>query len=140
MDYLAEFRGRFVGVMRWDDYRDLMTKLADNPQDWFLYDTTASLPSTTLPAEKFISEIEKIKAIITEQHQEKYCGIVYVDDLQNPSFVKIFHPNNLGKSCGSSEHPPIPQWLLSKNQPLDVVKAFGAPEVKQGFISKYLKF
>ncbi|KAA0445986.1 MAG: hypothetical protein FXV80_00800 [Candidatus Thioglobus sp.] len=46
----------------------------------------------------------------------RYCGIVYVDDFESPSFVKIFHPNNLGKSC-SSENPLISQWLLSKTKP-----------------------
>jgi hypothetical protein len=38
-----------------------------------------------------------------------HCGIAYVNDLKNPNFVKIFHPNNLGKSCGSSKNPSISQ-------------------------------
>jgi len=65
---------------------------------------------------------------------------VYADDLKNPTFVKIFHPKNLGKSCGSSENPPIPQWLISKEKPMDVVAEFGVQEAPEGFASKYLKF
>jgi len=34
----------------------------------------------------------------------------------------------------------MPQWLISKEQPMDVVTEFGPKEESEGFISKYLKF
>ncbi|CAC9448121.1 hypothetical protein [bacterium endosymbiont of Bathymodiolus sp. 5 South] len=140
MNYLDKFQSRFIGVMQWDDCNALFDTLISNPaDDWYLYDTTAVLPVATINAERLVAQLKSIKFIIETQHQERYCGIVYVDDLKNPNFVKIFHPNNLGKTCGSSEHPPIPQWLLSKIQPLDVVRKFDQPPEKQGFISKFLK-
>jgi hypothetical protein len=98
------------------------------------------MPSSTISADNFITKINNIKAIIDEDHDERYCGIVYVDDLKNPSFVKIFHPKNLGKTCGSSENPPMPQWLITKEKPMDVVVEFGPKEEPKGFVSKYLKF
>ena len=139
-DYIKEFQGRFIGIMQWDDCNALLQKLIYQPDDWYLYDTLEAVPSSTMNATSFTADISNIKTILTEEHQERYCGIVYTNDLEKPTFVKIFHPKNLGKSCGSSEHPPIPQWLLSNTKPEDVVEKFGPPKKKQGFISKYLKF
>ncbi|HIG88828.1 hypothetical protein [Candidatus Thioglobus sp.] len=139
-EYIDEFQSRFIGIMQWDDCNSLLQKLINNPSDWYLYNTLNTVPNEIIDSNLFIDKINTIKDILTNEHQERYCGIVYADDLENPSFVKIFHPGNLGKSCGSSENPPLPQWLLSKTQPVDVVEKFGAPEQEQGFISKYLKF
>ena len=137
--YIDKFQGRFIGVMQWEDCNALLENLINNPDDWYLYDTLTQAPTTTVTAEVFVENINKIKTVLTEEHQERYCGIVYTDDLKTPSFVKIFHPNNLGKTCGSSEHPPIPQWLLSKIPPEDVIEKFGPPEEEKGFVSKFLK-
>ncbi len=139
MDYFQKFKGRFMGVMQWDDCHNLLQVLHDNPKNWYVYDTLEMMPNSVMNADKFTDEITKIKTLIDDKHEEKYCGIVYTDDLKNPTFVKIFHPKNLGKSCGSSENPPMPQWLVSKEKPMDVVAEFGPKEVSEGFISKYLK-
>ena len=140
MDYFQKFKGRFIGVMQLDDCDTLLQVLIDNPDDWFVYDTLKSMPSETLATGEFVDSIKQIKSIVDEEHDERYCGIVYTDDLKNPTFVKVFHPKNLGKSCGSSENPPMPQWLISKEKPMDVVAEFGAQEAPEGFVSKYLKF
>jgi hypothetical protein len=140
MDYFQQFKGRFLGVMQLDDCDTLLQILIQNPDNWYVYDTLETMPSSTISADNFITKINNIKAIIDEDHDERYCGIVYVDDLKNPSFVKIFHPKNLGKTCGSSENPPMPQWLITKEKPMDVVVEFGPKEEPKGFVSKYLKF
>jgi hypothetical protein len=140
MDYFQQFKGRFIGVMQLDDCDVLLQNLIDTPDDWFIYDTLTTMPSETLSADVFVEKIKHIKSIVDEEHDERYCGIVYTDDLKNPSFVKIFHPKNLGKTCGSSEHPPMPQWLISKEKPMDVVAEFGPKEESEGFVSKFLKF
>ncbi|QKQ24076.1 hypothetical protein HUE58_02675 [Candidatus Ruthia endofausta] len=56
-----------------------------------------------------LKHLSDIKKVIKIERQEKYCGVVYTNDLDNPDFVKIFHPNNLGKVCGSSKNPLIPR-------------------------------
>ena len=138
-DYFDKFQGRFIGIMQWDDCNALLQNLIDQPNDWYLYDTLKEAPTQTIAVDDFINRIKEIKEILSSEHQERYCGIVYTNDLERPTFVKIFHPKNLGKSCGSSEHPPIPQWLLSKTKPKNVVEKFGPLKEKQGFISKFLK-
>lgn len=137
-DYLTQFQGRFIGIMQRQDCNVLLEKLIANPtNDWYFYDTLTTVPQATMSADEFVKSLTLIHGILKTEHQERYCGIVYVDDLESPSFIKIFNPKNLGKSCGSSEYPPIPQWLLSKIKPADVVKKFGSPSEKQGFLNKF---
>ncbi len=138
MDYLTEFRGRFIGIMQWDDCDALLEKLIANPaNDWYFYDTLLPLPQRTINTDDLVKKLIKIHDILKVEHQERYCGIVYVDDLENPTFIKIFNPNNLGKACGSSENPPIPQWLLSKTKPEDVIEKFAPVIESKSFISKF---
>ncbi len=141
MDYLAQFQGRFIGIMQWDKCNALFDTLIDNPSnDWHFYDTTSTVPLSVTSANTLVERLTSIKSIIQDKHKERYCGVVYVDDLKNPTFIKIFNPNNLGKACGSSEHPPIPQWLLSKTPPVDIVAKFAQPPKNQpSFVRKILK-
>jgi hypothetical protein len=74
---------------------------------------------------RFITEIDNL---LRSEHDEKYCGIVYADDLQAPSFVKIYDPHNLGVSCGYSDNPPLPGWILSKLPPVDLPAAQHVPK------------
>ena len=60
---------------------------------------------------------DKIDELLRREHDEDYCGIVYVDNKEHPEFVKIFDPHNLGVSCGFSENPPLPGWILSQVTP-----------------------
>ena len=62
-----------------------------------------------------------------EEHAEEYCGIVYADSFETPSFVKIYDPGNLGVSCGYSDHPPLPGWILSRLPPSDLNAAAMLP-------------
>ena len=66
-------------------------------------------------------------ALLRAEHEEDYCGIVYADDLQDPSFVKIYDPANLGVVCGYSEAPPLPGWTLSKAPPVSLPDAIPQP-------------
>jgi hypothetical protein len=40
MDYLAQFQDRFIGIMQWEDCHALFEKLSNNPNDWYLYNTS----------------------------------------------------------------------------------------------------
>lgn len=124
MSYLENFRGRFVGLLRWNDCDELLEIIKADPTDWYVYDTLIGVPKTTLSKELFLLKLSEIKEILVADHKGVRCGTVFTDDLDKPTFVKIFNPNNLGKVCGFSESPAIPQWLLSKEQPEDIADAY----------------
>ena len=93
---------------------------------------TQSAPAPTISkaadAATVSAFIERIDALLRADHHESYCGIVYADDLENPRLIKIYDPNNLGSSCGSSKNPPGPGWIMSRVEPDEIPAARPAPE------------
>ncbi len=121
VSFWAAFKGTFSGVLRWEQLDSLWETLrADAAGDWYLYAVGEQPPTKTVSAETLSHFINEMDGLLRREHEEDYCGIVYVDDMQRPSFVKIFDPNNLGVSCGYSDNPPLPGWILSKLPPADL--------------------
>ena len=79
--------------------------------------TPPCMPASEDELLHFISEIDDL---LRTEHDEKYCGIVYADDLKRPNMIKIYDPNNLGVTCGYSDNPPLPGWVLSRIAPVDL--------------------
>ncbi len=120
---MQAFYGSFTSVLRWEDLDDFWNKLKSVIQedDWFAYHVGEVPPTTSVTAEQMQIIIDNLDTLLRKEHQETYCGIVYADDLQHPSYVKIYDPHHLGSSCGSSGGPPpLPGWILSKIAPIDI--------------------
>ena len=121
IDFHDAFKGSFSGVLRWEQLDELWQRLRDDAAgDWYLYAVGETPPTDTMLKYDVIQFIEQVDELLRREHEEQYCGIVYVDDVNAPSFVKIFDPNNLGVSCGYSDSPPLPGWILSKLPPVDL--------------------
>ncbi|MGA7800660.1 MAG: hypothetical protein WCC36_07590 [Gammaproteobacteria bacterium] len=121
--FRAAFRGSFVGILRWPQLDALWeTVRADADGGWYIYAVGEEPPVEPADADQVSTFIEEIDALLRKEHEEDYCGVVYADQPQAPQFVKIFDPNNLGVSCGYSDNPPLPGWILCKLPPaaLDV--------------------
>jgi hypothetical protein len=121
--YLDKFRnGSFTSALRWHNLDDLWEVLrADVNDDWYLYAIGSPVPEQPSKHDELLVFIEKIDELLRKDHEEDYCGIVYADDLKSPTMVKIFDPHNLGVTCGYSDNPPLPGWVISKLQPVDLV-------------------
>lgn len=123
-NYLDAFKGRFTSLMRWhhlDEFWEGFKQLADD--GWYIYHVGDEPPASPVDKHKLLEFIDEIDALLRQEHDEDYCGIVYTDSKQEPSYIKIFDPNNLGVSCGSSEKPPLPGWILSRIQPIELEEA-----------------
>lgn len=120
-DFLAAFRGSFTGVLRWPQLDALWDTLKqDAGGGWYVYAIGEPPPAAPVSAEELQRFIDEVDELLRRDHGEDYCGIVYADDLSAPGFVKIFDPHNLGVSCGYSDNPPLPGWILSKLPPVDL--------------------
>lgn len=130
--YLKAFRGSFTSTMRWHDLDAFWKKLKDSADDhWYIYAVGETPPAHTVKKTDLLNFIDRIDELLRREHDEEYCGIVYVDDKERPSFVKIFDPNNLGVTCGFSEKPPLPGWILSRIQPVELEAALYPPKNRQ---------
>lgn len=130
--YLSAFRGSFTSTMRWHDLAEFWEVLKTHADDqWYIYAVGEEPPGSTVSKAQLIDFVEKIDALLHQEHDEDYCGIVYVDNKETPEFVKIFDPNNLGVTCGFSENPPLPGWILSRIQPVELESALNPPKNRQ---------
>jgi hypothetical protein len=119
--FSTAFRGSFRGVLRWEQLDDLWEAVrTDADGGWYVYAVGEPPPESPVPRDQILKFIEGIDTLLRKEHPEDYCGIVYADDFARPSFIKIFDPNNLGVSCGYSDDPPLPGWILSKLKPADL--------------------
>ena len=130
--YLAAFKGNFTSTMRWhelDAFWDVLKEHADD--QWYIYAVGEEPPESVVDKAYFLKFIENIDVLLHKEHDEDYCGIVYVDNKEAPEFVKIFDPNNLGVTCGFSDNPPLPGWILSRLQPVELETALNPPKNRQ---------
>jgi len=130
--YLRAFRGSFTDALRWHQLDALWERVrARSGNDWYLYavgEEPPDEPADAARVETFLTEIDKL---LRKEHQEDYCGIVYADDLQAPGFIKIYDPNNLGVSCGYSDDPPLPGWVMSQIPPIDLPAAQSLAKIRR---------
>jgi len=128
-EFLTAFRGGFTNMLRWHQLDALWAAIRrHSAKGWYLYqvgETPPAEPSDAQDLDRFLAEID---ALLRREHDEDYCGIVYADDREDPNFVKIYDPHNLGSVCGSSgAPPPLPGWILSTCPPVDLPTALPAP-------------
>ncbi|MCW9012988.1 MAG: hypothetical protein OQL06_04330 [Gammaproteobacteria bacterium] len=122
--YINAFRGRFTSLMRWEHLDSFWETLRGQADDsWYIYAIGEPAPLATSSKQQLETFVTEIDALLRKEHEEDYCGIVYADDHDQPAFIKIFDPHNLGVSCGFSENPPLPGWVLSKMKPIDLENA-----------------
>ena len=94
----------------------------DAEAGWYLYAVGHEVPQAPSPADKVRQFTRELDELLRREHHEDYCAIVYADDLDAPNFVKIYDPNHLGSSCGSSsmKSSVLPGWLMSKTPPREI--------------------
>ncbi|MFK5914848.1 MAG: hypothetical protein QM484_10765 [Woeseiaceae bacterium] len=127
-EFITAYRGSFTSMMRWHHLDDFWKTLNDQADDqWFIYAVGEEPPTQTKTKIELQSFIKELDTLLRTEHTEDYCGIVYADDKLSPQFIKIYDPNNLGVSCGFSDNPPLPGWVLSKLQPLELETALRPP-------------
>ena len=126
-EFHRSFTGRFWSVMSWDQLTAFWQRI-DPAAGWYLYALGETPPTAVADVSTVVAFIQRVDVLLREDHRESYCGIVYADNLESPTFIKIYDPNNLGSSCGSSKNPPPPGWVMSLLPPEEIAVKRPAPE------------
>ncbi len=136
-EFLQKYRCFLGGVMKWHDLTNLWARIREQQDaNWYIYAIGDTVPDSTATSDQLLKFIDSIDELLHKEHDEDYCGIVYVDDVENPEFVKIYDPNNLGVVCGFSDNPPLPGWVMSQIQPEDLELAFPPPASRKRWWKK----
>lgn len=118
VDFRTAFRGQFTGILHWQQLDELWRVIRQSGDNqWYIYAVGETVPDHPVTSAELKTFVEEIDQLLHDEHEEDYCGIVYTDSKQHPTFVKIFDPNNLGVVCGFSNNPPLPGWILSTKKP-----------------------
>lgn len=127
--FLDAFKGNFKSMLRWEQLDALWTTVrAQADGQWYVYAVGEAVPERPVDDKRLDTLLTELDALLRREHEEDYCGIVYVDDPARPGFIKIYDPNNLGSVCGSgSQPPPLPGWILCTMPPQDLRAAFPLP-------------
>lgn len=120
------YSGRLWSVMSWPQLDAFWQRIGG--EGWYVYAVGEVPPSNPASVDALATFITRIDALLRKEHHHDYCGIVYADQLDAPTFVKIFDPNNLGVSCGFSDNPPLPGWILCRLPPDDLQPPAPLPE------------
>lgn len=129
-EFERAFRGFFYGVLPWSKLSGLWARV-DPAAGWYLYAIGEPPPAQPASPEQVSEFIRRIDELLRREHRESYCGIVYANDLERPSFIKIFDPNHLGAACGSSKSPPLPGWTMSRIAPTELKRFGPLPESRR---------
>jgi hypothetical protein len=131
------FDGTLYSLLSWKQLTAFWGRL-DPAAGWYLYALGEACPSEPADAEHVSAFIREIDVLLRREHHEDYCGIVYTNDLDQPRLIKIYDPNHLGTSCGSSKHRILPGWVMSQMPPADLAPSHLVPQNRkrwwQGFL------
>lgn len=121
--YKTVFNGKFFGILRWHQLDNVWESVLARKQDgWYIYNTNSSVPKDKINTDQLENEIESIDKRLRTQHDEDYCGVVYVDNLEKPALIKVFDPKNMGTSCSVGGKAPLPEWIISMIPPADLTE------------------
>ncbi len=121
------FNGTLYNILSWDQLSQFWTRV---PMDagWYIYALGADRPEAPSDAEHVATFLREIDTLLRKEHDEDYCGIVYADDLDRPSLIKIYDPNHLGASCGAAGYKILPGWVLSLSPPSNLTPEHVVPQ------------
>jgi hypothetical protein len=128
------FRGNFSSLLRWLQLDEFLNVVRCNTgAGWYLYTIGTPAPVHQSSPEddvRFIAEVDKL---LHREHHEDHCGIVCPDSMEAPTMIKIFDPNHLGVSCGFSNSPPLPGWVMSLIPPHPIESRRPLPASRQNW-------
>ncbi len=119
-EFKTIYNGRFTSALRWPQLDALWEQIKINPENWYIYCVGETLPSEPAAVSSLLAFITEVDTLLRRDHDYDYCGIVYADNMTQPKLIKIYDPNNLGASCGSSGQKIEPRWVLSKVIPQQI--------------------
>jgi hypothetical protein len=133
------FEGTLYSLLSWAQLTAFWERL-DPHAGWYLYAVGEARPEAPADAEHVTAFIHRIDELLHKEHHEDYCGIVYADDLDAPSMIKIYDPNHLGTSCGSSKHRILPGWVMSRISPSDLDAPHFVPQNRKRWWQGFMDF
>lgn len=134
--FRARLNGTFVGMVQWRQLDQLWARVKDG--SWYVYQLGETVPVEPSSGEALVARIDALDALLRQEHNYDYCGIVYVDDVELPSLIKVYDPNHLGSSCSHNATPTPPGWILSAQPPAALLPAAPPTNSRKSWWQRFL--
>lgn len=112
-DFQARLNGRFQGMLQWSQLDALWSRVKIG--EWYVYQLGESVPLSPLKGESLAQRIDALDTLLHQEHDETYCGIVYADDADSPTLIKVYDSSHLDSSCSTASS--LLGWILSVTPP-----------------------
>ncbi|NGZ26025.1 MAG: hypothetical protein G8345_03955 [Magnetococcales bacterium] len=107
--------GRFDGMIRLADVEKLGAAMALS-DGWYLVDPESSLPDATVNGTTASQHLQQLVEEILREERGIWTTMVYVQSMEDPHIVKVFHPKRAGCGCGPSMGVK-PWWVMTRVPP-----------------------
>lgn len=138
IDFASRLEGRFVGILRWEGLDALWDTLLQSGKAWYFYQVGSERPQLPLKGDGLRNALNELGLLLRREHEHDYCGIVYADNPEDPTLVKVYDPNHLGSSCGSSGLVIPPRWVVSLDKPTEILDHAPTPNNRKRWWQRLL--
>ena len=132
----ARLKGTFYGILQWQQLDGLWERVRSG--QWFFYQIGEALPVSPLSGSDLAERLQALDTLLRHEHEYDYCGIVYADNVENPTLIKVYDPNNLGSACSRSSTPTPPLWILSTSQPPLIENQVPVPDNRKRWWQRFI--
>jgi hypothetical protein len=133
--FWAAYQGRFKGVLTWQAFDQLWDRLHASEQAFHVFDLSRKPSDLAATHDEFSAILDEARQMYEPVRRNSYCGAVYADDLENPSFIKVFDPYQMGGVCGDSGMRTLPRWVFSTIKP-DPLPEAPEPAPRKSLLSR----
>lgn len=130
------FDGPMKGVLDWARYEAFLDRLGESGGDWYVFDLDGEVPGAPQSAEDFAAALSPVDGLIRAVKNRPWLGAVYADDLENPSYIKVFDPAKLGGSCAMPGAKMLPRWIISRIKPDPMTLPTAEGEAPKGLVAR----
>lgn len=107
--------GRFDGIIRQQDAYSLVEKLAQW-DDWYIVDPQEEPPEHATGGEEARQHMENLIQEILLEERGVWSTMIYVQSMEDPWIIKVFHPRRAGCGCGGAGGI-TPWWVFFRLKP-----------------------
>lgn len=134
-EFRTRLNGHFQGILHWSQLDALWMRVKIG--EWYVYQLGELVPQSPLKGEMLAQRIAALDALLHQEHDETYCGIVYADDADSPTLIKVYDPSHMGSSCSTAASPP--GWILSITPPQTIELHAPIPNNRRRWWQLFLK-
>lgn len=115
LSFSKRLKGRFDGVIRQKEFQHL-TEAVRQRDGWYLLEPLGVYPEHTVDGETAQTHLNVLVQEILHEERGIWSTMVYVQSMEDPWIIKVFHPRRAGCGCGGGGEI-LPWWIFSRIKP-----------------------